>query len=219
MLWSLRSTCIRAKAGTRQNDRSNDEDYWYHRRCGSRQKHSFELPGKAFVCLCHTGGQVGHQVMEPGGRCYAQVISLFGKNIVKNDNTIDRKAVSDVVFCNEQMRCRLNEIIHPAVKAFILERIEEEQKNGRGLFVVEAALLLEDHYDTICHKIWYIHTDQEIRIQRLMESRGYSRQKAESIIASQASEAYFRSHADYVVTNNGLLDETYRQIDEGIKKL
>ena len=42
--------------------------------------------------------QVGHQVMEPGGRCYAQVISLFGKNIVKNDNTIDRKAVSDVVF-------------------------------------------------------------------------------------------------------------------------
>ena len=102
--------------------------------------------------------QVGHQVMEPGGRCYAQVISLFGKNIVKNDNTIDRKAVSDVVFCNEQMRCRLNEIIHPAVKAFILERIEEEQKNGRGLFVVEAALLLEDHYDTICHKIWYIHT-------------------------------------------------------------
>ena len=83
----------------------------------------------------------------------------------------------------------------------------------------EAALLLEDHYDTICHKIWYIHTDQEIRIQRLMESRGYSRQKAESIIASQASEAYFRSHADYVVTNNGLLDETYRQIDEGIKKL
>ena len=80
--------------------------------------------------------QVGHQVMEPGGRCYAQVISLFGKNIVKNDNTIDRKAVSDVVFCNEQMRCRLNEIIHPAVKAFILERIEEEQKNGRGLFVV-----------------------------------------------------------------------------------
>ena len=100
--------------------------------------------------------QVGHQVMEPGGRCYAQVISLFGKNIVKNDNTIDRKAVSDVVFCNEQMRCRLNEIIHPAVKAFILERIEEEQKNGRGLFVVEAALLLEDHYDTICHKIWSI---------------------------------------------------------------
>ena len=85
--------------------------------------------------------------------------------------------------------------------------------------MVEAALLLEDHYDTICHKIWYIHTDQEIRIQRLMESRGYSRQKAESIIASQASEAYFRSHADYVVTNNGLLDGTYIQIDEGIKKL
>lgn len=219
MLWSLRSTCIRAKAGTRQNDRSNDEDYWYHRRCGSRQKHSFELPGKAFVCLCHTGGPGRSSGYGTRRTLLCSGDRFIWKKYCKNDNTIDRKAVSDVVFCNEQMRCRLNEIIHPAVKAFILERIEEEQKNGRGLFVVEAALLLEDHYDTICHKIWYIHTDQEIRIQRLMESRGYSRQKAESIIASQASEAYFRSHADYVVTNNGLLDETYRQIDEGIKKL
>ena len=43
--------------------------------------------------------QVGHQVMEPGGRCYDQVISLFGKKIIKSDKTIDRKAVSDVVFC------------------------------------------------------------------------------------------------------------------------
>ncbi len=49
------------------------------------------------------------------------------------------------------------------------------------------------------------------------EATAARRQRA--LLHSQASEAYFRSHADYVVTNNGLLDETYRQIDEGIKKL
>ena len=141
-----------AKAGTGQNDRSNDEDYWYHRRCGSRQKHSFELPGKAFVCLCHTGGPGRSSGYGTRRTLLCSGDRFIWKNIVKMINTIDRKAVSDVVFCNEQMRCRLNEIIHPAVKAFILERIEEEQKNGRGLFVVEAALLLEDHYDTICIK-------------------------------------------------------------------
>ena len=118
MLWSLRSTCIRAKAGTRQNDRSNDEDYWYHRRCGSRQKHSFELPGKAFVCLSYRRTKVGHQVMEPGGQLLYSGDQFIWKKYCKNDNTIDRKAVSDVVFCNEQMQfARLNEIIHPAVKA------------------------------------------------------------------------------------------------------
>ena len=45
--------------------------------------------------------------------------------------------------------------------------------------IVEAALLLEDHYDAFCDKVWYIHTDQEIRIERLMSSRGYTREKAE----------------------------------------
>ena len=129
------------------------------------------------------------------------------------------KAVSDVVFCNEQMRCRLNEIIHPAVKAFILERIEEERKKWPRSLLWRPRFL-EDHYDAICDRIWYIHTDQEVRIQRLMESRGYSRRQAERILLPvRRQRLIFRSHADYVVTNNGLLDETYIQIDEGIKKL
>lgn len=163
--------------------------------------------------------QVGHLVMEPGERCYDQVVHLFGKNVIKSDKTIDRKRVSDVVFCNEEMRQKLNSIIHPAVKTFILDRINEEQNRGCRLFVVEAALLLEDHYDAFCHKVWYVHTEKEVRIERLIRSRGYSREKAECIIASQATEKFFMDHADYVIENSGSSEETYRQIEEGIKKL
>ena len=163
--------------------------------------------------------RVGHQVMEPGQRCYDQVVELFGKKVIKNDKTIDRKRVSDVVFCNEEMRQKLNGIIHPAVKSRILEKIQEEREKGCKLFVVEAALLLEDHYDVFCDKIWYVHTDSEIRICRLMADRGYSREKAENIIARQASDDFFFSHADYVIKNNGCPQDTYRQIEEGIKKL
>lgn len=64
-----------------------------------------------------------------------------------------------------------------------------------------------------------VSTEREIRIQRLMESRGYSREKAESIMARQASDAFFRQHADHVIENNGDLEKTYRQIEEGIRKL
>lgn len=163
--------------------------------------------------------QVGHMVMKPGQRCYDPVIDLFGKKVIKNDKTIDRRMVSDVVFSSEELRQKLNGIIHPAVKSFILERIAEEKNCGCRLFVVEAALLLEDHYDAFCDEIWYVHTDREIRISRLMESRGYSREKAESIIARQAPEEFFLSHADYVINNNGFPEETYRQIEEGIGKL
>ena len=163
--------------------------------------------------------KIGHLVMEPGGICYGQVIALFGKQIINNDKTIDRKMVSDVVFAHEEMRQKLDDIIHPAVKSYILDKIEEQKKAGCTLMIVEAALLLEDHYDAFCDKVWYIHTDQEIRIERLMSSRGYTREKAENIIARQATEGFFREHADYIIQNNGDLDETWRQIEEGIRAL
>lgn len=163
--------------------------------------------------------KIGHLVMEPGGICYGQVIALFGKQIIKNDKTIDRKMVSDVVFAHEEMRQKLDDIIHPAVKSYILDKIEEQKKAGCTLMIVEAALLLEDHYDAFCDKVWYIHTDQEIRIERLMSSRGYTREKAENIIARQATEGFFREHANYIIQNNGDLDETWRQIEEGIRAL
>lgn len=163
--------------------------------------------------------KIGHLVMEPGSICYGQVIALFGKQIIKNDKTIDRKMVSDVVFAHEEMRQKLDDIIHPAVKSYILDKIEEQKKAGCTLMIVEAALLLEDHYDAFCDKVWYIHTDQEIRIERLMSSRGYTREKAENIIARQATEGFFREHADYIIQNNGDLDETWRQIEKGIRAL
>ena len=127
--------------------------------------------------------------------------------------------VSDVVFGNEEMRRKLNSLLHPAIKAYILEKLEEERKAGRKIAVVEAALLLEDHYDAFCDKIWYVYTEKEIRIKRLMESRGYTRDRAENMITSQASDAFFREHADFIIENNGDLKETYRQIEEGIRKL
>ena len=163
--------------------------------------------------------QVGHRIIEPGERCYDRMTELFGKQIIKNDKTIDRRMVSDVVFGNEEMRRKLNSLLHPAIKAYILEKLEEERKAGRKIAVVEAALLLEDHYDAFCDKIWYVYTENEIRIKRLMESRGYTRNRAENMIASQASDAFFREHADFIIENNGDLNETYRQIEEGIRKL
>lgn len=161
---------------------------------------------------------VGHLVMEPEGECYAPVTALFGKEIIKEDKTIDRKRVSDVVFGQPDLLEKLNAVIHPAVKRYILQRLEEQKRSGRAICVVEAALLFEDHYQDFCDEIWYVHTDKETRIQRLRDSRGYTREKALSIIDSQAPDAFFLAHADYVIENNGNLEETRRQVKEGIKK-
>ena len=162
--------------------------------------------------------EIGHLVMEPGQSCYEPVITLFGKQVIKNDKTIDRRLVSDVVFSHPDMLEKLNHIIHPAVKEYIRRQLALKKEEGQRICVVEAALLLEDHYEEFCDTVWYIHTDSEIRIRRLMESRGYTREKSMSIIASQAPEEFFRTHTDYVVTNNTDLEDTWQQIREGIKK-
>lgn len=162
--------------------------------------------------------EIGHLVMEPGQSCYEPVIALFGKQVIKNDKTIDRRLVSDVVFSHPDMLEKLNHIIHPAVKEYIRRQLALKKEEGQRICMVEAALLLEDHYEEFCDTVWYIHTDSEIRIRRLMESRGYTREKSMSIIASQAPEEFFRTHTDYVVTNNTDLEDTWQQIREGIKK-
>ena len=161
---------------------------------------------------------LGHVLMEPGEECYDAVIALFGKEIIKKDKTIDRRRISDVVFTDKDMLLKLNGIIHPAVKQRILRLISEQREVGRKLCVVEAALFLEERYQEFCDKVWYVYTEEEIRIQRLMESRGYSRDKSLGIIRNQVSDQVFRENTDYVIENNGDLEDTRRQIREGIEK-
>ena len=161
---------------------------------------------------------LGHVLMEPGEECYDAVIALFGKEIIKKDKTIDRRRISDVVFTDKDMLLKLNGIIHPAVKQRILRLISKQREAGRKLCVVEAALFLEERYQEFCDEVWYIYTEEEIRIQRLMESRGYSRDKSLGIIRNQVSDQVFRENTDYVIENNGDLEDTRRQIREGIER-
>jgi dephospho-CoA kinase len=89
--------------------------------------------------------------------------------------------------------------------------MEREEKAGRNLFVLEAALLFEAGYEDLCQEVWAVHADREVRIQRLMESRGYTREKALAIMAEQLPEEEFLSRADRVLMNNGSPQKVYDQ--------
>ena len=85
---------------------------------------------------------VGHEVMEPGLPAYDAIIETFGREILSEDQTIDRKKLGDIVFHKEEMRQKLNAIVHPAVKQEILRRIEQAKLENVSYTVVEAALFL-----------------------------------------------------------------------------
>ena len=159
--------------------------------------------------------KVGHLLMEPGGACYYSIVEKFGSSILNGDQTINRGKLGKIVFADEGLLAELNKIIHPRVKSHIVSEIAKERAYHRTeYFVVEAALLIEDHYDVICDEMWYIHTDASVRAERLKETRGYDDEKIASICANQKSPEEFRSACQVVIDNSGDLAGTQKQIAE-----
>ena len=162
--------------------------------------------------------EIAHELMEPGTECFEKLAELFrNEDIFQKDGHFDRKKLASVIFADEKKRNLLNGIVHPAVKEYVCEQVQAEREGGvRKLLVLEAALLIEEHYDEICDELWYIYTREEIREARLMESRGYSREKVQQIFSSQLKEAEYRKHCSVVIDNNEGLEEMQRQIDAAV---
>lgn len=158
--------------------------------------------------------KVGHLLMEPGGACYYSIVEKFGSSILRGDQTIDRGKLGRIVFAEKALLKELNKIIHPRVKSHIISEIAKERAYHRtDLFVIEAALLLEDHYDVICEELWYIDTAEDVRTARLKASRGYDDEKIASICANQRSREEFARACQVIIDNSGELTHTYEQID------
>lgn len=164
--------------------------------------------------------EIAHDLMKTGTDCYKKLYECFGnEDIYCEDGNFDRPKLAAVIFADDAKRERLNGIVHPAVKEYVKQQLDEERSAGAlKLLVLEAALLIEEHYDEICDELWYIDTSRENRRARLKASRGYSDAKVDQIFASQLSEVAYRRHCSVVIDNNGSPEDTFTQIDEALRE-
>lgn len=152
---------------------------------------------------------------EKGQICYEPLVALLGDDVLFPDGEIDRGKMAQKIFENDTLRDKVNGIIHPGVRTYIDEKIVLlRRENKLDYLIIEAALLIETGYKEIVDEMWYIYTDAEVRRIRLKESRGYSDEKIDSIMASQLSEAQFRANTDFEIDNSGDRELTFKQIDE-----
>lgn len=161
--------------------------------------------------------EIAHEQMEPGTACYEELQEVFGGyDIWCEDGCFDRPRLAELLFSDEKCRRTMNEIVHPAVKEYIIGEAEKERQKGYYDYViVEAALLIEEHYDTICDELWYVYASAQTRKERLMADRGYSEQKVEQIFAAQLPDEIYRKYCSVVIDNDR--DEQY--VLEQIKQL
>ena len=133
--------------------------------------------------------------------------------------TLDRELIAKIVFENKEMLAKMNGIVHPAVKEYIKKAIKREEENETNIFIVEAALLIEDKYDEICDELWYIYADEETRMERLKQNRGYSEEKCRSIFRNQLSEEEFSDHCDFEIDNSDDFEKTKEQIQQKMQRM
>ena len=168
-----------------------------------------------YSCRIILADEVANQLKEPGQKCYEEIVTLLGTQILKPDGTIDRLKMAERIFSDRELLQHVNEIIHPAVKEYILQAIEEERHRDKIDFLfLEAALLIEEGYESIVDELWYIYADEAVRAERLKVNRQYSDEKIQKILRSQLSDAEYRAHCSTVIDNDVALEETYRQIEK-----
>lgn len=159
--------------------------------------------------------EVANELKEPGMPCYQPVVDCLGAEILDADGRIDKGKMAQVIFSDKEKLRQINEIIHPAVRRYIEQEIERQRKIKMfGFFFLEAALLIEEHYDQLLDEMWYVYATEEVRRMRLMQSRGYSQEKITSIMSKQLTEQQFRQHCAFVLDNSGDFEDTKKQIDE-----
>lgn len=186
---------------------------------GAGKSQILEYMSSRYGAVVCQADEVAKKLQKKGAGCYQAILEHFGEAILDKKGELDREKLARIVFTDKEELAVLNGIVHPAVKKEIQKIIKEEKSRHTSLFVLEAALLIEDHYEQICDEIWYVYVEDDIRKKRLIYARGYEPEKVDDIMASQLpKEAYLRS-CDRVVDNSGIFEETKIQLDEMIKKI
>ena len=134
---------------------------------------------KNYRCRILLADEASHEVMQKGGRIYEPLVALLGSSVLDSSGEINRKEMAARIFSHEELLGRVNALIHPAVREFILEAVAEEREKAAAgaddavdYFFLEAALLIECGYRSVVDEMWYIYCDLAVRRERLKKSRG-----------------------------------------------
>ncbi|MBI5091538.1 MAG: dephospho-CoA kinase [Candidatus Hydrogenedentes bacterium] len=156
---------------------------------------------------------IGHAVIAPGGAAVEHVINAFGSGVL-TDGIIDRKKVGARVFSDPEALARLNALVHPMIYAEVMKRCAVLAEEGHGVVIIEAALLAENGAkEPFLAGLIVVTSPAAVRIERLVSSRGMSRTEAEQRIAAQAPPERKAAFANWVVENDGTIEQLRARID------
>jgi len=161
---------------------------------------------------CVDADQLAREVVSPMSPALAEIAQAFGRTLIEPEGTLDRAALSRIVFENPQAKARLEAITHPRIEEAAELRARQAQARGKQLFVYEAALIVQTGITDRFDALLVVDAPVELRIQRVMARDALSAQDAQRRIDAQGPIAALLEKADFVLTNDGRPSKLANQV-------
>jgi dephospho-CoA kinase len=155
---------------------------------------------------------LAREAVAPGTPGHAAVIERFGADVLAPGGELDREALASIVFADPSARRDLEQIVHPEVRRLFAEGSEAYRDTDR-VVVFSAPLLVESGMHTAFEILVVVSATVATQIERLMRQRGMSEASIRARIDAQAPLEDKAAAADFIVDNEGTLDELESQVE------
>jgi dephospho-CoA kinase len=163
---------------------------------------------------------LARKVVEPDRPAWKDIVAFFGEQVLREDRTLDRGKLSDLVFRDLEKRKKLESFTHPRIQAeFISELQAIVARDPEAIVQVDVPLLIEQNLQYLFHHTLVVYVPREVQIDRLMEREGIGREDALVRLQAQMPIDEKVGYADFVIRNEGTLEETRRQVNDLWEKL
>ena len=164
--------------------------------------------------------QIARELVQPRTSAWEELVKVFGKEILQKDGSIHRKQLAAKVFSDPKQRDLLNRTLHPRIKEEMGRRLKAiGQKDPEAIVVIDAPLLVETGDHREMDKVIVVISTEAQQIARLREREGMDQEEARRIMASQMATEEKVKVADFVIRNEGSLEETERRAREVFQEL
>jgi|APTNR8051073442_1049403.scaffolds.fasta_scaffold09418_5 dephospho-CoA kinase len=152
--------------------------------------------------------EIAKQEMSSNKELKNKLINEFGENIYLESGELNKSLLSDLIFdiSNSQVK-KINQIVHPYAIESIMKQLEELANSGNKRIFVESALMYESGMAEGYDYILTVFTEEEKVIERVQSRSGLSEEKIRTIMKSQLNPIEKKKLADFVIENNGTVDE------------
>jgi len=158
--------------------------------------------------------KVGHEALQPGSEVQQQVVTAFGGKIVAADGNIDRARLGGIVFDNPEALAKLNRIMHPPMYNMVEAQLEEYRRQGVGVVVIDAPILLEAGWDSLVDEIWVTVAAESSILQRVKDRKTLPEAEILARISSQLPTEERTRHASKVIDTDCSLEELKAKVEE-----